>query len=476
MDSPGFREASLKSEAGRSYAVMFVVGLVMVLVISRELTGDADDRHPRTGLGGVAVLVALQVCELLFVRERRRQGLGIPTWFSAGTVVIETLVPTGVMLMLIELSSMPPWSVLCAPPILAYTLMIGLTTLRLRPSLCILAGAVSSLGYGAVVLYVRHIMGITRPATGLPSAAYVSFPVLLFISGVAAAWVAFEIRGYMEAALGEAETRRRMERIEEDISVARTIQRALLPRGAPEIPGYDIAGWNRPADQTGGDYYDWQALPDGNWIVSLADVSGHGIGPALVTAACRAYVRASSFYDGDLVTLTSRINRLLADDLPEGRFVTMVSVLIDPRGGPLGLLSAGHGPILLWVHGAGSVEVLRPRDVPLAVWRDTNFGPAQAVTLAPGDVLALVTDGFLEWSVPDGRGGREQFGLERLRASLHKHAGLTGAAMVEALAADIGAFAGGEPQLDDLTVVVIKRVGHGCSPPRAGGDDVRQAG
>src|SRR6185369_6085789 len=111
--------------------------------------------------------------------------------------------------------------------------------------------------------------------------------------------------------------------------VARSIQQALIPHAGPSIPGFDIAGWNRPADQTGGDYYDWQMLPDGNWIVTLADVSGHGIGPALVTAACRAYVRASSFYNSDLSSLAGRMNRLLAEDLPEGRFVTMVSVIID---------------------------------------------------------------------------------------------------------------------------------------------------
>lgn len=458
-ESPGFREASLRSESGRVYAVMFVLGLVAVLVISRELAGDVDRRVPLVGMVGVGALLALQLGVLAFVRRARRRGSGIPTWFSAGTVVVESLLPTGVIYLQITAGAVAPWAVLCAPPVFAYTLLIGLTTLRLRPSMCLLAGVVSAAGYETAVLYVERGLGLVQPTTGLPPAAYVSIPALILISGVASAWVAFEIRRHMEAALREAETRRRMDRIEQDMTVASTIQRALLPRQAPQIPGYDIAGWNRPADQTGGDYYDWQALPDGNWIVSLADVSGHGIGPALVTAACRAYVRASVFYDGDLASLTSRVNRLLADDLPEGRFVTMVSVLIDPRGGPLGLLSAGHGPILLCVHGAGAVEVIRPRNMPLAVWRDTSFGPADPVTLAKGDILALVTDGFQEWSRPDGNGGREQFGLDRLRDSLHRHSGLSAERIVEALAADVAAFSGGEPQQDDLTVVVIKRSG-----------------
>jgi phosphoserine phosphatase RsbU/P len=275
----------------------------------------------------------------------------------------------------------------------------------------------------------------------------------------------------MEAALGEAETRRRMGRIEQDLAVARSIQQALLPRTAPAIPGFDIAGWNRPADQTGGDYYDWQAMPDGTWLVSLADVSGHGIGPALVTAACRAYMRASSLHHRDLPSLASRINRLLADDLPEGRFITMVSVLIDPRAGPLALLSAGHGPIVLYMGGSGEVRDVLPKDLPLAIEPEAVFGPAQGIALEPGDVLALVTDGFVEWARHDGAGRREQFGMERLRESFRRHARLPAAAMIEAITADVTAFAGQERQQDDLTMVIIRRDGLGTSGPSSTGRD-----
>lgn len=488
--SRAFQEALLRSEVGRAYAVMVVLLLSGLLVVSRELTGDPNDRLPRMSIIGLVALFLLQVGALLFARWARSRGRGIPAWFATGTVILENLVPTGIMLLQIlpEGSTLPPYAVLCAPPILAYGFLVCLTTLRLRPMLCILGGAIATSGYVAVLLYVRHGLGITEPTTGLPRAAYISIPVLLFISGIAAAWVAKEIRSHMDAALREADTRHKMERIEQDLSVARSIQRALLPKEPPSIPGYDIAGWNRPADQTGGDYYDWQQLPDGRWIISLADVSGHGIGPALVTAACRAYVRASSRYDGNLPSLISRINTLLADDLPDGRFVTLVSVLISPLQpalsgatdvpdpGTVGLLSAGHGPVLLWVHSAGTVEDIHPHDLPLAIMPDLTFGPPQAITLATGDVLALITDGFFEWSRPrapapsptpdhlhhqavDPGTAREQFGLERLRDSLRRHASKPASEIVESLAADIRAFAGAEPQQDDLTVVIIKRTG-----------------
>ncbi len=459
VESRAFREAALKSEIGRAYAVIAVVVLVAVLAISRELTGEVDDRLPKLAIVGVGALLVIQVVVLRVARWARLNDRGIPSWFVVSTVVVESLVPTGIMLLLCVSGSLPPFAVLSAPPVVAYGILFMLTTLRLSPILCVLAAVVSAGGYGGILAYVKFGLGLRTPTAGLPPAAYFSFTVLILIGGLAAAWVAWQIRGHVEAALTEAETRRKVERIEQDMSVARTIQRALLPVSAPKIPGYDVAGWNRPADQTGGDYYDWQLLPDGNWIISLADVSGHGIGPALVTAACRAYVRASSLHDGNLATLTGRVNRLLAEDLPEGRFVTLVSVLIAPGGGPVGLLSAGHGPVLLWAKATGQVRDINPNDVPLAIVPDSGFGPAESVTLAPGDVLALVTDGFFEWSRPSRDGQRDDYGLERLRTSLARHAGKTAAEIVEALAADVGEFARGEPQQDDLTVVVIKRVG-----------------
>ncbi len=455
--SRAFREASLRSEVRRAWAVIGVLVLVLVPLLLRVTDKDVEAHVRIVAVTAMGALFTIQFGTMAFARWAARRDRSVPAWFGVATVVIEALAPTGIMLAHIVSAVFPPYAALSAPPIVAYGMMIGLTTLRLRPAFCILGGAVSAGSYAGLLLYVMYGMGVTEPTTGLPLVAYINLPMLIFISGLAAAWVAHEIRGHMEAALGEAETRRHMDRIEQDLSAARSIQRALLPRAAPGIPGFDIAGWNRPADQTGGDYYDWQALPDGNWIITLADVSGHGIGPAMVTAACRAYMRASSSHHADLASLVSQVNRLLADDLPEGRFVTMVSVLIDPRGGPLALLSAGHGPIVLYVGATGEVRDIMPQDVPLAVAPDVRYRPPQLFSLAPGDVLALVTDGFVEWSRPLGEGRREQFGLARLRESLRRHASLSADALIEAVASDVAAFAGDEPQQDDLTMVVIRR-------------------
>jgi serine phosphatase RsbU (regulator of sigma subunit) len=454
--SRAFREASLRAEVRRAWVAIAVILLVAAPVVAFGPRHRDEVLIKVVGVAAGLLLLVLQLASMALAGWARRRERDLPLWFAAATVVLECLVPTGVILAHLRLRSLPPYSALSAPVVLAYGLLISLTTLRLRPWLCVLAGSAAALSYGGLVMHVmRKWPG--EPNTGLPRAAYANAPFMLFISGLAAAWVCREIRGHFEAALGEAESRRRVEQMERDLGVARSIQRALLPRGQPSIPGFEIAGWNRPADQTGGDYYDWQQLPDGNWIVTLADVSGHGVGPALVTAGCRAYMRAMSQHDGDLASMASRINRLLADDLPDGRFVTMVSVLIDPAG-PLALLSAGHGPIVLYVGATGEVRDIMPGDMPLAIDAGQSFGPAQAVTLAEGDVLALVTDGFVEWARPGPEGRREFFGLPRLREALRRHSNLPAREMIEAVAADVAAFAGAARQQDDLTMVVIRRV------------------
>ncbi len=456
-ESRAFREASLRSESRRAYAVISIVGIMLVIMVARQNVRELDPMLVMAGGIGLCVLVALQFGVLALVSWAQRRGRAIPVWILVVSVVLEALIPTAMMFAHITGHALPPYSSLVSPPLLAYGFMVTLTTLRLRPWMCVLAGALCAGGHAGLLLYVVHGLGLREPTTGLPFAAYATTSFLLLVSGVAAAWVAREVRGHMEGALREAEARGRME---QDMSVARSIQRALLPRSAPAIPGFEVAGWNRPADETGGDYYDWHVLPDGTWIVSLADVAGHGIGPAMVTAACRAYMRASSAHHGDLGSLTTRINRLLADDLPDGRFVTMVSVLIRPGesvDGTLALLSAGHGPIVLYVGESGSVKDILAQDVPLAIEPGVQYGPAERVVLGRGDVLALVTDGFVEWARFNASREREEFGMNRLRESLQRHAGLPADEIIRAITADVTAFAGEERQQDDLTMVIVKR-------------------
>lgn len=466
VESPAFARAALQSEVRRAWGVLFV-GLILLIYIAAFESANLHYRLRITAAAGVAILVALQVPLLVFARRRQRDARapGLPLWLVTLSTVIEALVPNLMVTTNIVKGVIDPYAALASPPMFASAIFLVLSTLRLRPALCIVSGSVVTVGFLAVLAYVRFGLGAVPPPSALPAVGYVSIALMAFVAGLAAAWVARELRAHVEVALAEAEVRRQRDRLEHDLSIARSLQEALRPQGTPSVPGFEVAGWNRPADATGGDYYDWQPLPDGSWMLTIADVSGHGIGPALVTAACRAYMRASSAFHADLGSLTTRVNNLLAQDLPDGRFVTLASAVIRPQDGTVSLLSAGHAPIVLLQRASGEIRDILPHDVPLAVLPDTQYAPPPSIVMQPGDVLALVTDGYVEWprTAPAAshadRQPAEQFGLERLRAALHRHAHLPANQLIQAITAEVEAFAQGSPQRDDLTMVLLRRTG-----------------
>jgi sigma-B regulation protein RsbU (phosphoserine phosphatase) len=174
------------------------------------------------------------------------------------------------------------------------------------------------------------------------------------------------------------------QRIEHDLAIARDIQRSLLPAKSPDLPAYEIVGWSQPAEQTGGDYYDWQTIAGGPTLITLADVSGHGVGPALVTAVCRAYARASFSTVREFSTVIEELNDLLAADLTSGRFVTLVAVLLDPQSSRASMISAGHGPIFHYIAAERRLVDLESTNLPLGVMPDLSYSPAVECQLGVG--------------------------------------------------------------------------------------------
>ncbi len=138
--------------------------------------------------------------------------------------------------------------------------------------------------------------------------------------------MARHIRLHVVSALRKAENRAKLEQD----TVARSIQQGLLPATVPKINGFDIVGWNKPADETGGDYIDWQQLADGRVAVTVDDVTGHGIGSALCMASCRAYLRAGFVTEPDLRSFLGHLNQLLHQDLPTEKFVTLAAGILNP--------------------------------------------------------------------------------------------------------------------------------------------------
>jgi len=189
-------------------------------------------------------------------------------------------------------------------------------------------------------------------------------------------------------------------------------------------------------------------------LVSLADVSGHGVGPALVAAVCRAYARASVVgNDHDLGRILDRINALLTEDMPEGRFVTFVAVLVDPATHRAQMVSAGHGPLFRCIASHGELVESGADGIPFGLLPDSEYGPANEFALAPGDSVLLITDGLFEWT----NGAGESYGLERLRESILSTSTSSAAEMIRGLYDRARQFIGDLPQEDDVTIVVIRR-------------------
>lgn len=242
------------------------------------------------------------------------------------------------------------------------------------------------------------------------------------------------------------------ERMERDLVIARDIQRELMPKHDTYLEGFDVSGWNQPADETGGDYYDFVPLGDGLLAVAIADVTGHGIGAALVVAEVRALFRAEILRTRRLEEAVSDLHSLLACDLPDQRFVTACFAIVSADRCSVSYLSAGQGP-LLFRSAAGGVRSLRPQGLPIGFLPEPRYAAAVELSLAPGDVFMVLTDGFVEWTNRDGR----QFGLERIEAILVEHGHRPAAEIISRLREAVLAFAGGTPQADDLTAVVVRR-------------------
>ncbi len=244
------------------------------------------------------------------------------------------------------------------------------------------------------------------------------------------------------------------QRLQRDLYIAREIQQASLPRRDPKVDGFDIAGWNCPADETGGDCFDFMRLSGDRLAMMVADATGHGIGPALIVSECRAFVRAMASVTDDLGLIMSRVNKLISEDLPGGRFVTTFFGVLDAVAGQIHYCSAGHGPMLLVRGATGDAWEFEANMVPLGVLDDVEPKPASAVTLGPGDIFVITTDGFFEWPDPAG----ERFGVQRVVDVIRQQKNGRMVDLIAAIRQAVTAFAAGVRQPDDLTIVAVKRL------------------
>lgn len=261
------------------------------------------------------------------------------------------------------------------------------------------------------------------------------------------------IAGHTNRMIGALRDRSRMR---EGLRIAQEVQQHFLPDAPPEVPGLQLAGISRFSDETGGDFYDFIGCDDiecGRLAVAVGDVSGHGIGAALLMAAGRAVVRQGAAMPGSPSRNISLANRHLARDLTEtGRFMTLFFLILDPAHRSMVWINAGHQPPLLYDPGSDSFRELRGEDIPLGVEESWQYHEHWMDYPTDGQVLLLGTDGA--WEARNAKG--EMFGNARIREIVRANARAGAQEILEAVSLAVRKFRGAGEQEDDVTLVVIR--------------------
>lgn len=254
------------------------------------------------------------------------------------------------------------------------------------------------------------------------------------------------------AAITEEITQR--ERLNREVEIAREVQERLFPQELPAIEGLDYFGACRPALGVGGDYYDFLALPQGQLGIALGDVSGKGIGAALLMASLQASLRSEAARaPEEIAPVVVNVNRLVYQASTSNRYATFFYAQYDPARRQLTYVNAGHNPPMLFRKNADTCQMLRLEAGGTVVGLLESY-PYQQEKLAilPGDLLVIFTDGISEaMNHEDQEWGEDRF-AEAVKACCH----LTAHEILNQLMRDADSFAAGARQHDDMTLVVIK--------------------
>ncbi|MFQ5655609.1 MAG: PP2C family protein-serine/threonine phosphatase, partial [Planctomycetota bacterium] len=240
------------------------------------------------------------------------------------------------------------------------------------------------------------------------------------------------------------------ERYRQSMAIARDIQMRLYPRVAPDLPGLDIAWRSASCEETGGDYFDFIPLDDRGLALAIGDVSGHGIGAALLMASARAGLRSILSRDEAVSTTVQRLNDQLEMDMEIDQFMTLFVAAIRPGESRFHFVNAGHDAPCIYRGRAGSMEVLGSTGIPLGLFAGAQHNTGEAASLAPGDILFLTTDGLWEVYGPGG----QMLGKERLIEIFRESARGSAREIADAVLERVAAFTGGGDARDDVTLVV----------------------
>ena len=456
--SPAFQQALRQSERLRIYLLLALLAFILVLRGTRTILAPTPDNISTLYmfLTLIGVLGAIEFITLYALGRAIRSSKPLAKGFWVLNIFLEIALPAVSIASAASSVILPGYRPLANPSFLIYFLLLMLTILRLDPALSALCGFLAAGSYLSAAYHLgwRPLQQSMENSLYSPQKNVLTYGISLIVVGITAAVVAREFRAQVEVALREAETRRQIEHLRHDLDVARSIQQSLLPHSMPQVPGWDIAAWNQPADQTGGDYYDWQPLPNGKFVTALGDVTGHGIGPAMLASVCRAYARTNFRNQDSILKAMEEINSAVAADVREGRFITFVAAIFGPDSPTVELLSAGHAPLFLYRRKDESFTLMEAHALPLGISEDFLSDPPHSLEMSSGDLLLLATDGFFEWE----NAREEQFGHDRLAKTIRAICEKSATEIIANLHQEVLRFAGGTKQMDDLTAIVLKRV------------------
>jgi serine phosphatase RsbU (regulator of sigma subunit)/pSer/pThr/pTyr-binding forkhead associated (FHA) protein len=250
------------------------------------------------------------------------------------------------------------------------------------------------------------------------------------------------------ARLLEAEQARA--RLAHELATATRIQRGLLPLAPPQVPGYQIDGFLETCYEVGGDLYDFRVKPDGRLMFVVGDVSGKGMGAALLMSSFLSSARVLYDTCDDPAVFAARLSAVMSSQTEPGHFITGVVGCLEPESGTVHYVNAGHGAMYLVRN--GRVEEFESTGVPFGVTVDVPYRAAK-LELAPGTIMAIFSDG-----IPEAQRGEEFFEEARVRLALIEGSAATSIADVRAgVIAAVDAFLAGAHRSDDMTLVMIRR-------------------
>ena len=249
-----------------------------------------------------------------------------------------------------------------------------------------------------------------------------------------------------------------LESIKSDLAVAGEIQQAILPKHLPTIDNIgdyvDLSATMMPAKEVGGDFYDFFKISDTKLGIVMADVSGKGVPASIFMAVSRTLLRATGARGVASNECLNIVNKLLCNESVDSMFVTVFYGIYDITTGVLQYTNAGHNPPFVIRKATGKVEMLPfSQDIVAGMFDDVTYAQLD-LQLEKGDSLVLFTDGVTEAFNVNG----EQFDEEGLEKSLEGQADTSTCDLVKKIVSDVNAFAGEEPQSDDITVMAVKRI------------------